>query len=111
MQHVVEVGGPNTSTQSLAAIAFDGVISIIGFIGGGKAEKQPTLLDALVNICTVRGVYVGSRLQFEEMNRAVVAAGIKPVVDDKVFTLETAKEAYQYQWDQKHFGKVGIKIE
>lgn len=97
--------------QSLKAIAFDGIISIIGFLGGVKAEKQPTFLEALTNICTVRGVYVGSRMQFDEMNRAIEANGIKPVVDEKVFKLTEAKEAYQYMWDQKHFGKLCISHE
>ena len=32
------------------------------------------------------------------------------VIDEKVFTLDQLKEAYQYQWDQKHFGKLCIKI-
>jgi threonine dehydrogenase-like Zn-dependent dehydrogenase len=54
--------------QSLDAIKIDGVISIIGFLGGG-AEKQPSFLDALMHICTVRGILVGSRVQFEEMVR------------------------------------------
>lgn len=111
VQQVLEVGGPNTMKQSLAAIAFDGVISIIGFLAGAKGEDQPTFLDCLNNICTTRGVLVGSRLQFEEMNRAVEANDIKPVVDEKVFTLDETKEAYQYMWDQKHFGKLCIKIE
>lgn len=93
VQHVVEVGGPNTLKQSLKAIAFDGVISIIGFLGGVKGESQPTFLDCLMNICTVRGVYVGSRMQFEAMNRAIEANGIKPVVDEKVFKLEEARDA------------------
>ncbi|KAH8088180.1 hypothetical protein HD553DRAFT_282035 [Filobasidium floriforme] len=111
IQHIIEVGGPNTMTQSLKAIGFDGVISVIGFLGGVKGEKQPSTLDALTNICTIRGVYVGSRAQFEEMNRAVEANNIKPVVDSKVFTLDQVKEAYEYQWNAKHFGKVGIAIE
>ena len=110
IQHIIEVGGPNTLQQSLKAICLEGVISVIGFIGG-TSDKQPTLLDALVNICTVRGIYVGSRQQFEEMNAAIEANNIKPVIDEKVFSLEQLKEAYQFQWDQKHFGKVGIKIE
>lgn len=88
----------------------DGVISIIGFLGG-MSKDQPTFLDCLNNICTVRGVLVGSRLQFEDMNRAIEANDIKPVVDKEVFTLETAKEAYEYMWAQKHFGKLTIKIE
>lgn len=64
-----------------------------------------------MNICTVRGILVGSREMFEDMNRAIDANSIKPVVDEKVFGLEEVKEAYQYMWDQKHFGKLAIKIE
>ncbi|KAH9810497.1 zinc-type alcohol dehydrogenase-like protein [Teratosphaeria destructans] len=111
VQHVIEVGGPNTMKQSLNAIAIDGVIGIIGFLGGMKGERQPSFVDALSNICTVRGVLVGSRLQFEAMNKAIEANNIKPVVDQRVFKLEEAKDAYHYQWDQKHFGKVCISIE
>lgn len=95
VQHIVEVGGPNTLSQALKAIAIDGVISIIGFLGGAAAEGTPTMLDALMSICTVRGVLVGSRHQFEDMNRAVEANNIKPVVDEKIFTLDQAPEAYQ----------------
>lgn len=81
--------------QSLKAIKIDGVISIIGFLGGA-GEKQPSFLECLNNICTVRGVLVGSRLQFEEMNRAIEANDMHPVIDAKVFKLEQLKEAYQY---------------
>lgn len=79
-------------------------------VGGAKAENQPTFLDCLMNICTTRGVLVGSRLQFEAMNQAIEACDIHPVVDEKKFKLEEAKEAYQYMWDQKHFGKLCITI-
>jgi len=107
--HILEVGGPTTMAQSLKAIKIDGVISIIGFLGGMQKD-QPTFLDCLMNICTVRGVLVGSRLQFEDMNRAIEVNNIKPVVDEKVFALKEAKEAYQHMWDQKHFGKLCIQI-
>jgi len=108
--HVVEVAGPSSLAQSLKAVRFEGVISIIGFLGGAEAENQPTFLDCLMNICTTRGVLVGSRLQFEAMNQAVEACDIHPVVDERKFKLEEAKEAYQYMWDQKHFGKLCITI-
>ena len=108
--HIVEVGGPKTMAQSLKAIRPEGTISIIGFLGG-FSKDQPSFLDCLNNMCTVRGVLVGSRLQFEQMNEAIDANGIKPVVDDKVFSLEETKDAYQYMWDQKHFGKLTIKID
>lgn len=91
VDHILEVGGATTMAQSLKAIKIDGVISIIGFLGGNTKE-QPSFLDALSNVCTVRGLLVGSRNQFEDMNRAIEANGIRPVVDEKVFTLEEAKE-------------------
>lgn len=107
--HVVEVGGPSTMKQSLGAVKIDGVISIIGFVGG-FSKDQPSFLDCLNGICTVRGLLVGSRQQFEDMNAAIEANDIHPIVDNKVFTLPELKEAYQYMFDQKHFGKMTIKI-
>ena len=74
-------------------------------------KDQPTFLDCLYKVCTVRGVYVGSRQQFEEMNRAVEASNIHPVIDSKVFKLAEAKDAYHYQFKQGHFGKVCIQID
>jgi NADPH:quinone reductase-like Zn-dependent oxidoreductase len=106
---VVEVGGVKTMPQSLAATKIDGVISIVGFRGGHSPE-QPSFMEVLNRIVTVRGVYVGSRLQFEDMNRAIEVNGIKPIVDEKVYSLEQLKEAYQYMWDQKHFSKLTIKV-
>lgn len=111
VQHILEVGGPNTTKNSLEAIAMEGVITIIGFLGGAEAKDQPSMLDALTHVCTIRGILVGSRQQFEEMNRAIETNNIKPVVDKKVFKLEDAKDAYQFQWDQGHFGKVCISID
>jgi len=108
--HIIEVGGPATMEQSLKAVKIDGVISIIGFLGGVH-QKQPGFLDCLINVCTVRGILVGSRVQFEDMNRAIEGNRIKPVVDEKVFGLEEAREAYQYMWEQKHFGKLTIRID
>jgi NADPH:quinone reductase-like Zn-dependent oxidoreductase len=93
--------------QSLNAVKMEGVISIIGFLGEGE---QPGMLEALMHGCIIRGILVGSRMQFEDMNRAIDANKIKPVVDDKIFAFEDAKAAYRYTWDQKHFGKTVIKV-
>jgi D-arabinose 1-dehydrogenase-like Zn-dependent alcohol dehydrogenase len=71
----------------------EGVISIIGFLGQGE---QLGMLEALMHGCIIRGILVGSRMQFEDMNRAIDANKIKPVVDDKIFSVEEAKAAYQH---------------
>ncbi|KAK3302909.1 alcohol dehydrogenase-like protein [Chaetomium strumarium] len=109
VEHVIEVGGAGTMTQSLKAIKYEGVISIIGFLGG--ANPKESTLEALSHVCTIRGVYVGSKQQLEEMVAAIEQHDIHPVVDKTVFTLDKVKEAYDYMWEQKHFGKIGIKIE
>ncbi|KAK3485176.1 uncharacterized protein B0T23DRAFT_432779 [Neurospora hispaniola] len=109
VDHIIEVGGAGTLGQSMAAIKYEGIISIIGFLGG--VQPKESILETLSRICTVRGVYVGSRQLMEDMCAAIEANNIHPVVDKTIFTLDQAKEAYEYMWAQKHFGKVGIKIE
>lgn len=110
VDHVIEIGGPNTMHQSLQAVKPEGVISVIGFVGGAAGEKEPSTLDALTYLCTIRGLLVGSRAQFVEMNRAIEACNIHPVVAEKVFPFEQLREAYQYQWDQKHTGNVVVQL-
>lgn len=44
------------------------------------------------------------------MNRAIEANDIHPIVDEKVFDLDHLKDAYEYMWDQKHFGKLCVKV-
>ncbi|KAI1347062.1 hypothetical protein F5Y01DRAFT_330156 [Xylaria sp. FL0043] len=105
---VIEVGGAGTLQQSLQAIKYEGTIAIIGFLGGAKV--QTSVIECLTRICTARGVYVGSRAQMEDMVAAIEANDIHPVLDSKTFTLEKAKEAYEYQWSKGHVGKISIKI-
>ena len=92
----------------------EGVISIIGFLGGpNKTGNEPGFLQCLMNICTVRGILVGNRGMMEDMCMAIEAnpEKLRPVVDKEVFTLEKTRDAYEHMWGQRHFGKVCIKIE
>ncbi|ORY55911.1 uncharacterized protein BCR38DRAFT_451866 [Pseudomassariella vexata] len=109
VDHIIEVGGAGTMEQSMQAIKFEGIISVIGFLGG--AESKTSVIQTLSNICTARGVYVGSKEMMEDMVAAVEANDIHPVVDKTVFGLDQVREAYDYMWAQKHFGKIAIKIE
>lgn len=91
---VIEVGGADTMEHSLTAIKFGGIISVIGFLGGAKPKSS--MMEVLNKICTVRGVYVGSRALMEDMVKAIEVNDIHPVVDEKIFQLGQAKEAYEY---------------
>lgn len=67
-------------------------------------------MDALWNICIVRGVLLGTKQQFEEMNRFIEEKGMDVAIDDEVFGLEDVKSAYRKLEAQKHFSKIIIKI-
>jgi len=108
VDHIIEVGGPGTMAQSLKAVKLEGVISVIGFLSGAKSGDEPGSLAALSAGCIIRGILIGSKAQLNAMNRAIEANNIHPIVDDRKFNLENALDAYEYQWQQKHFGKVVI---
>jgi NADPH:quinone reductase-like Zn-dependent oxidoreductase len=108
---VIEVGGVNTLKQSLAATKMEGVMAIVGIVGGVDAEetrKLPSLLDAWLSTIIVRGIAVGSRAQFVGMNAFVEASGLKPVVDEREFGLREVKDAYEFLEGQGNFGKVVV---
>lgn len=111
VDHIIEVGGPGTLQQSFKCIKLEGVISVIGFLAQSDSKAQPTVMDTLSSLCTVRGIYVGSKAMMQDMIRAVEANNIHPVVDQKIFSLEQTRDAYEYMWAQKHFGKLTIKID
>lgn len=104
VDHVLEVGGEGTLERSLRSTRVAGTISLIGLL----SEGSPSLLHALLNSQTVRGIYVGSVKMLREVSRAVVQNRIEPVID-RVFEFEEASQAYQYFAQQKHVGKVVIR--
>lgn len=63
----------------------------------------------LYSAAYVRGVFVASRTDEENMVRALSFARVEPVID-KVFDFEQLKEAYQYMAAGKHFGKVVVRV-
>ena len=108
---VVDVGGLETIGQSLKAVRPEGLISVTGLLGDSPdAAQTATLLGCLVKACVARGVVLGTREQFEEMNRFVEEKGVRPVVDERVFGFGDVKEAYGYMMGQGHLSKVCIQI-
>ncbi|KFZ18005.1 hypothetical protein V501_01421 [Pseudogymnoascus sp. VKM F-4519 (FW-2642)] len=96
VDHILEVVGPTSMAQSLASIKLDGVITIIGSVGG-IASDQPSFIECVIRCCTTRGIVVGSRVEFEEMCAAIdaIPEKLRPVVDSKFFKFEQLKEAVQ----------------
>ena len=109
-------GGLSSTTRSFRCVAFGGVINSIGYVGGKRdvfgdddGERMNVNVSALARNVTLKGLLNGPRDRFEEMLRFVDKHKIQPVVD-RVFDFDEAREAMQYLWDGKHFGKVVIKV-
>jgi NADPH:quinone reductase-like Zn-dependent oxidoreductase len=103
----VEVGGAGTFQQSMAATRTGGVIAQIGVLAG--REQALTITPILHKMLQIRGIYVGSRHHFVEMNRAIAQTGLHPVID-RVFSFGEAREAFQTMESASHFGKIVISV-
>ena len=105
VDEIVEIGGPGTLTQSIAAARIGGHISLIGVLTGMTGEV-PTAALFSANI-TLSGITVGSHAQQENMIAAIEANDIHPVID-RIFPLEELGKAFAYQASQAHFGKIVV---
>ncbi|HEY3990342.1 MAG TPA: NAD(P)-dependent alcohol dehydrogenase [Acidobacteriaceae bacterium] len=103
----VEVGGAGTFQQSMAATRTGGVIAQIGILGG--REQALTITPILHKMLKIHGIYVGSRQDFVEMNRALAQTGLRPVID-RVFSFGEAREAFATMEGASHFGKIVISV-
>lgn len=103
VDHVVEVGGPGTLPQSIAAVRVGGHIALIGVLTGyaGDVPTGPFMLKQ----ARLQGLIVGSRREQADMVRAIEAIGLKPVID-RSFPLDGLAEAFRHQESGKHFGKI-----
>jgi NADPH:quinone reductase-like Zn-dependent oxidoreductase len=79
VDHVIEVGGPGSFTESLKAIRPGGQINVIGYLGGVDGAINP--LDIFRRQATVRGIPVGSRAMLGELMAALAAGTTRPVID------------------------------
>ena len=107
MDIVVEVGGAGTLKQSMLALAHAGKIALIGVLTGPAGDTNPHTI--MLKGGSIHGIFVGNRAMFEQMNRAIEARDIHPVVD-RVFPFAEAVDAFRYMQSQAHFGKVVIAI-
>ena len=107
VDRVVEVGGHGTFDSSVNAVRVGGIIGLIGVLTGVSGATNPTPIMA--KSVTVKGIYVGSRAMFADMNRAIETHKLKPVID-QIFDFKDARSAYHTMRGAKHFGKLVIKM-
>lgn len=108
VDHVLEVGGPQTLEKSLASVASGGHIAQIGVLTGQEAAPT-SMLPLMFKNAILSGIYVGDRESFENFTRFLEATKIQPIID-KTFAFDDAPAAYETLRSGAHFGKVVISI-
>lgn len=106
VDHVVEVGGAETLPRSINAARIGGHIAMIGALTGG-AGFNPVM--AFMKALRLQGIFVGSRRMFEDMNKAVSANQLRPVID-RVFAFDEAAQALRHMERGSHFGKIVVRV-
>jgi NADPH:quinone reductase-like Zn-dependent oxidoreductase len=107
VDHVIEVGGPSTFGQSIAACRLGGHIAVIGVLSGFAAEVSiPTVFSAQLRLS---GISIGNHTDQEDMIRAIEVNRLKPVLDRR-FAIDEIRGAFEYYQAQRQFGKIGIDV-
>ncbi|OIQ82281.1 alcohol dehydrogenase [mine drainage metagenome] len=102
VDHVLETGGLGTLPRSIAATAEEGMVNVVAALDSGAIDVK-TFRNPII----MRRTYVGSRANFERMNRAICANALRPVID-RSFAFSDAREALEYSNARGHFGKIVI---
>lgn len=109
---ILENGGTPSTIQSLKAVKKGGIVSQVGYLG----KQDPAHLDGLISLLidktvNFRGINVGSRQDFEQMNKFINASKIyfEDIIDRR-FKFEETDKAFEYLWSGKHVGKIVIEL-
>lgn len=104
---VVEVGGAGTLTRSIKAVRTGGTVAQIGVLAGA-VESLP-IPSILHKTARIQGIYVGSRQDFTEMNRAIECFRLRPV--HAAFPWSRIREVLGSMEKGSHFGKLVVTPE
>jgi len=104
---VVEVGGAGTLARSLKAVRPGGTVAQVGVLAAG-AEPFPIPL-ILHKMARIHGMFVGSRSDFVEVNRAIALAELRPVLEQ--FPWSQARQVFKRMEEASHFGKLVLTVE
>jgi NADPH:quinone reductase-like Zn-dependent oxidoreductase len=103
---VVEVGGGGTLARSLKAIRPGGMVSQVGVL---STTTDPLPIPLILRkMARIHGIYVGSRKDFEEMNRAISLAELRPVGEE--FHWTQTREVFERMEEASHFGKLVLTV-
>jgi len=107
VDHVVEVGGPDTLPQSIRACRLGGHIALIGVLTGfGGVIPTAAVMQRQQRLL---GLIVGNRQHQIDMVRGIEATGVKPVID-RTFALRDIRDSFHFLQSARHVGKICLDV-
>jgi NADPH:quinone reductase-like Zn-dependent oxidoreductase len=103
---VVEVGGVGTLPRSLKAVRIGGTVAQVGVLT--EVAEPFSISTILHKMARIHGIYVGSRRDFVEMNKAISLAQLRPVGEE--FPWTQAREVLHRMEEASHFGKLLLTV-
>jgi NADPH:quinone reductase-like Zn-dependent oxidoreductase len=97
--------GLDALTQ-VQALARNGEIALIGLMDGWTLTAD--IVPLLFSRGAIRGVLVGSRRNFEDLNRALDRVRLRPVID-RVYQFSNVPAAFEHL-SRGAFGKIVVEI-
>ena len=107
VDHVIEVGGPDTLPQSIRACRMGGHIALIGVLTGSGGVIPTAAM--MLRQQRLLGLIVGCRQHQIDMVRGIEATGIKPVID-RNFALSDIRDAFRSLQGAGHVGKICLEV-
>ena len=108
VDHVVEVGGAGTFSESVRCTKLAGHIALIGVLSG-PSVSEIILPRIFLKQIRLSGIAMANQDSQIAMVDYLEKNEIKPEISDS-FELEDLAAAFQHQIDNKHFGKISIDI-
>ena len=105
VDHVVEVVGGRNVPRAVTSLARGGQLALVGGLDGFSTTFD--FLPFLFKRASISGVSVGSRRNFEDMNRALESLQLKPVIDT-VYPWSAATTALEHL-RRGPFGKIVVQ--
>lgn len=104
---VLENVGPGTLDQSMAASGNNARIVMIGT--GRPPPNPPNIYGLYLKNLSLKAISNASRSMIEDMLRAMVNSGVRPIISKEIPFAE-ARKAYEELRDGDHIGKVIITL-
>ncbi|MDE0841921.1 MAG: NAD(P)-dependent alcohol dehydrogenase [Porticoccaceae bacterium] len=108
VDHVVEVGGGGTFGESVRAVKMGGHIALIGVLSG-PSVGEILLPRIFMKQIRISGISMGNQCSQQAMIDYLDQSNIRPIISH-TFELASLAEAFQLQIDNRHFGKIAIRV-